>query len=65
VLIETSPLQTSTVAEGAPPTELTAELAWCLRRFVTARADERAMSRAEAALAAWEAWSEGVAIDLT
>jgi hypothetical protein len=48
-----------------PPVELTAELAWCLKRFVTGRADESAMRRAEHALAAWEEWSgEGVTIDL-
>jgi hypothetical protein len=43
---------------------LTAELAWCLERFVTGRADEPAMRRAMHALKAWEAWSEGVTIDL-
>ena len=42
---------------------LTAELAWCLERFVTGRADEPAMRRAEHALKAWEAWSAEV--DLT
>ncbi len=43
---------------------LTAELAWCLERFVTGRADEPAMRRAEQALAEWEAWSDTVTIDL-
>ncbi len=48
-----------------PPVELAAELAWCLERFVTGRADEPAMRRAEHALAAWEEWSDGgVTIDL-
>ena len=42
---------------------LTAELAWCLERFITGRADEPAMRRAEQALKAWEAWLEGT-IDL-
>ena len=42
---------------------LTAELAWCLERFLTGRADEPAMRRAELALKAWEAWSGEV--DLT
>jgi hypothetical protein len=37
---------------------LTAELAWCLERFATGRADEGAMRRAEQALKAWEAWLE-------
>jgi hypothetical protein len=41
---------------------LTAELAWCLERFVTGRADESTMRRAEHALKAWEAY--GVTIDL-
>ena len=41
---------------------LTAELAWCLERFVTGRADESTMRRAEQALADWEDW-EGT-IDL-
>jgi hypothetical protein len=45
-------------------TTLTAELAWCLERFVTGRADEPAMRRAEHALKAWEAWSSEVTIDL-
>ena len=45
--------------------ELTAELAWCLERFLTGRADEPAMRRAEHALAVWEAWLEGDTIDLT
>jgi hypothetical protein len=43
---------------------LTAELAWCLERFVTGRADDPAMRRAQQALTAWEAWSDGVTIDL-
>ena len=43
---------------------LTAELAWCLKRFVTGRADDPAMRRAEQALKAWEAMSDGVTIDL-
>jgi hypothetical protein len=42
---------------------LTAELAWCLERFVTGRADEPAMRRAEQALANFEKWWEGT-IDL-
>ena len=51
--------------EGDPPAELTAELAWCLKRFLTGRADEPAMRRAEHALAVWEAWSDwGTVIDL-
>ena len=51
--------------EVDPPAELTAELAWCLKRFVTGRADEPAMRRAQQALKAWEAWSDGgVTIDL-
>ena len=53
------------VDEGDPPAILTAELAWCLRRFVTGRADEPAMRRAEQALAAWDEWSTGVTIALT
>jgi hypothetical protein len=44
--------------------ELTAELAWCLQRFVSGRADETAMRRAEHALALWEAWLEEDTIDL-
>ncbi|MEW6477114.1 MAG: hypothetical protein AB1679_33075 [Actinomycetota bacterium] len=51
--------------EGDPPAALTAELAWCLERFVTGRADDPAMRRAEHALAAWRAWREGDTIDLT
>ena len=58
MLIETPAAAARTTAEGEPPAALTAELAWCLRRFVTGRADEPAMRRAEQALAAWEAWSE-------
>jgi hypothetical protein len=67
VLIETPSSHSTPAAEGDPPAALTAELAWCLRRFVTARADERAMRRAEQALAEWEAWTAGpgVTIDLT
>ena len=67
MLIELPPTQQerSTTSESEPPAELTAELAWCLKRFVTGRADEPAMRRAEHALAVWEAWSEeGVTIDL-
>jgi hypothetical protein len=60
VLIETPPLE---LTEGDPPAALTAELAWCLRRFVTARADEFAMRRAEQALAAWDAWSNGITVE--
>ena len=51
-----------------PSTELetlTAELAWCLDRFVHGRADEPAMRRAEQALKAWEARTDGITIDLT
>ena len=47
------------------PTTLTAELAWCLERFLTGRADEPAMRRAEQALAAWKAWTDEDTIDLT
>jgi len=66
VLIETPSSELVTGGEaGDPPAELTAELAWCLRRFVTGRADEPAMRRAEQALAAWEAFSSEVTIDLT
>ena len=60
-----SPLDLSSTGEGDPPALLAAELAWCLERFVTGRADEPAMRRAEHALAAWEAWIEGDTIDLT
>jgi hypothetical protein len=56
VLIETPPFDLA-IAEGDPPASLTADLAWCLRRFVEGRADESAMRRAEQALADWEAWS--------
>ena len=45
--------------------ELTAELAWCLQRFVSGRADESTMRRAEHALALWEAGLEEDTIDLT
>ena len=34
---------------------LAEELAWCLRRFVTAMADETTMRRAAQVLAAWDA----------
>ena len=57
VLIETPTSELTTTGEGGdPPAELTADLAWCLRRFVTGRADESAMRRAEQALEAWDAW---------
>ena len=61
VLIETraSDLDLTTAGEGDPPAGLTAELAWCLERFVTGRADESAMRRAEQALKIWEAWPKG------
>jgi hypothetical protein len=66
VLIETPSSDSSTNGEaGDPPAALAAELAWCLRRFVTGRADEPAMRRSEQALAAWETWLEGPTIDLT
>jgi hypothetical protein len=67
VLIDTpQPLDlSSSTGEGDPPAALTAALAWCLERFLTGRADETAMRRAEHALAAWEAWCEGDTIDLT
>ena len=59
VLIETPSTDVDLpVGEGDPPAELTAELAWCLERFVTGRADEPAMRRAEQALKIWEAWSD-------
>ena len=45
------------ILESEPPATLTADLAWCLRRFLEGRADEPAMRRAEQALADWEAWS--------
>ena len=44
--------------DGDPPATLTAEMAWCLERFVTGRADDPTMRRAEQALAAWDAWVE-------
>ena len=56
MLIDTPPVDLSTV-ESEPPATLTADLAWCLRRFLEGRADEPAMRRAEQALADWEAWS--------
>ena len=62
MLIETPPLDLTTL-EGEPPAELTAELAWCLRRFVSGRADECAMRRAEQALRVWEEWSAAGAIE--
>ena len=65
MLIETPTSGLTTGEGGDPPAELTAELAWCLRRFVTGRADESAMRRAEQALAAWENWLAGAEIDLT
>ena len=49
-----TPVPAGTTPEGEPPAELTAELAWCLRRFVVGRADECAMRRAEQALRTWE-----------
>jgi hypothetical protein len=65
VLIETPSTEVDRpVAEADPPPELTAELAWCLERFVTGRADEPAMRRAEQALKIWEAWSDHATIDL-
>ena len=66
VLIDTpsTELDLSATSEGDPPPALTAELAWCLERFLTGRADEPAMRRAEHALAAWEAWRERDTIDL-
>jgi hypothetical protein len=65
VLTETPPELITTGEAGDPPAELAAELAWCLRRFVTGRADEPAMRRAEQALAAWELWTSGVTVGLT
>ena len=65
MLIETPAAAATTTGEGEPPAALTAELAWCLRRFVTGRADEPAMRRAEQALATWEEWAKRVSIDLT
>jgi hypothetical protein len=56
MLIDTPPVDLST-HESEPPATLTADLAWCLRRFLEGRADEPAMRRAEHALADWEAWS--------
>lgn len=47
-----------------PPATLTAEMAWCLERFMSGRADEPTMRRAEQALTAWDAWLEREAIDL-
>ena len=66
VLIETpSERDLAAVGEGDPPAALTAELAWCLERFVAGRADEPALRRAEQALRLWGAWRDGVTIDLT
>jgi len=66
VLTETpTPELITTGDAGDPPAELAGELAWCLRRFVSGRADEPAMRRAEQALAAWDAWSARATIDLT
>jgi len=62
VLIDTPSGDLQTAGEGEPPAALTAELAWCLRRFVTGRADEPAMRRAEQALADWEQWASGAAV---
>jgi hypothetical protein len=62
VLIDTHEFELST-AGTIPPAALTAELAWCLRRFVAGRADEPAMRRAEQALADWQAWSDGGAVE--
>ena len=60
MLIESRTLDLrDSAGEGEPPAALTAELAWCLERFVKGRADEPAMRRAEQALKAWEAWSAG------
>ena len=56
MLIDTPPVDLSTL-EAEPPATLTADLAWCLRRFLEGRADEPAMRRAEQALADWEVWS--------
>jgi hypothetical protein len=65
VLIETPSTEGQlSTTEADPPAELTAELAWCLKRFVTGRADEPAMRRAQQALKTWEAWSDGAVIDL-
>jgi hypothetical protein len=65
VLIETPSTEGElSSTEADPPAELTAELAWCLKRFVTGRADEPAMRRAQQALKAWEAWSDRAVIDL-
>jgi hypothetical protein len=66
VLIETTSTERElSTSEADPPAELAAELAWCLKRFLTGRADEPAMRRAEHALAAWDTWSDGASIDLT
>ena len=60
-----SELDLTGAGEGDPPAALAAELAWCLERFVTGRADEPAMRRAEHALAVWKAWRQGDTIDGT
>jgi hypothetical protein len=64
VLSETPTLDLTT-AEKEPPAALTAELAWCLRRFVEGRADEWAMRRAEQVLAEWDGRAMGETVDLT
>jgi hypothetical protein len=64
VLIESRTVDVPDDGAGDPPPELTAELAWCLKRFVNGRADEPAMRRAEQALATWEAWAHPETIDL-
>jgi hypothetical protein len=58
-------IETPSTELDLPPAGLAAELAWCLERFVTGRADEPAMRRAEQALAAWEVWTARETIDLT
>ena len=66
MLTETpTPERSRTGDAGDPPAQLAGELAWCLRRFITGRADEPAMRRAEEALAAWDVWSARATIDLT
>ena len=57
VLIETPSTELDLTTSAAdPPVSLTADLAWCLRRFVDGRADESAMRRAEQALQDWDSW---------
>ena len=63
MLIDMPSLESTIARADDPPELLAAELAWCLRRFVTARADELAMRRAVQALAAWEAWSQGITVE--